>query len=105
PKTSIQLVQMRLSLRNRIQLLIAGTVMGASALIVTALALLARTEIEKGVQSDLRKFGGVLSELQRERASAIMDQCILLSTRPGVRDGIAARSTGVARAAAIDCIR
>src|SRR5256885_6302679 len=99
------MIALGLSLRNRIQLLIAGSVMGVSALILTALGMLAHAEIQRTVQEDVRATGGVLSQLIRERINALHDQCLLLSSRPSLRQGVQAADLKVVNASVRDCIR
>jgi len=73
---------MRLSLRTKILLLIAGTVMGLAVVVLVALGALAGREIERAVRSDVRATGGVLARIVRERSAALRDQCLLFVRQP-----------------------
>ncbi len=75
---------MRLSLRTRILLLIAGTVTGLAVLALCTLMVLTRREIDRAVQNDVRTTGGVLTRLFNERSRSLRDQSLLLARQPAL---------------------
>ena len=73
---------MRLTLRAKILLLIAGTAMGLVSLILLAFTLLISREMDRAVRVDVRATGGVLAQLMRERGAVLLSQCRLVVTDP-----------------------
>lgn len=76
---------MRLSLRTRILLLVAGTVTGLSVIVLSAFTVLSGREIERAVRKDVRATGSVLSHFLRERSATLRDQSSLLARQPALR--------------------
>src|SRR5437868_15281389 len=81
---------MRLTLRTKILLLVAGTVTGLAAVILLALGLLAGREMEQTARNDVHAAGGMLVQFMRERRAALMDQCLVLSKQPSLMGLISA---------------
>ena len=79
---------MRLSLRTRILLLIAGTATGLTAVILLAFTLLVSREMDRAVRADVRATGGVLTQLLRERGAVLLDQSRLIATDPVLRGAL-----------------
>ncbi len=73
---------MRFSLRTRILLLIAGTLTGLAALIVVAITLLARQEMNRTVRADVRATGGVLAQFLRDRSDSLQNQSRQIARQP-----------------------
>ena len=73
---------MRLTLRAKILLLIAGTATGLAAVILLAFTLLVSREMGRGVREDVRATGGVLGQLLRERSAVLLDQSRLIASQP-----------------------
>ena len=76
---------MRLSLRAKILLLIAGTASGLVSVILLAFTLLVSREMGRAVREDVRATGGVLGQLMRERSAVLLDQSRLIADQPVLR--------------------
>jgi diguanylate cyclase (GGDEF)-like protein len=76
---------MKLSLRVKILLLIAGTATGLASVILLAFTLLVSREMARGVREDVRATGGVLGQLMRERSAVLLDQSRLIADQPVLR--------------------
>ena len=79
---------MRLSLRAKILLLVAGTAVGLVSIILLAFTVLVSREMGRAVQADVRTTGGVLGQLMRERTSILLDQSRLITSVPAMRGAV-----------------
>jgi diguanylate cyclase (GGDEF)-like protein len=79
---------MRLSLKTRILLLIAGTVTGLAAIILFALSTLMGREIEGAVRNDVNATGGVLAQFMSVRSATLLSQSQLLARQPALKNYI-----------------
>ena len=79
---------MKLSLRAKILLLVAGTAVGLVSVILLAFTVLVSREVGRAVQADVRTTGGVLGQLMRERTSVLRDQSRLITNLPVLRAAI-----------------
>src|SRR5579871_372368 len=73
---------MRVSLRAKFLLLVAGTVTGLAVLLLGAITLLANIETERTVHRDVETTGGVLARFIHEQSDALTDKCLLLAHQP-----------------------
>ena len=76
---------MKLSLRAKILLLVAGTATGLASVILLAFTLVVSREMARGVREDVRATGGVLGQLMRERTGVLRDQSLLIADQPILR--------------------
>lgn len=76
---------MRLTLRTKILLLVAGTVTSLALSLMGAISLLASREINRTVRRDVAVTGGVLTQLLDEHATALTDKCLLLASQPRLK--------------------
>ena len=76
---------MRLTLRAKILLLIAGTAIGLVSVILLAFTLLISREMDRAVREDVRATGGVLAQLMRERSAVLLGQAQLVADDPPLR--------------------
>lgn len=83
---------MRLSLRAKLLMLIAGTVTGLSAILLLGLMALTAREIDRSVRANVRATGRTLEQMMRERNTAQKSQCSMFARQPvlkallGVKD-------------------
>jgi diguanylate cyclase (GGDEF)-like protein len=73
---------MKLSLRTKILLLIAGTTSGLAALVLATLGVLTQRGIDAAVHADARATGGMLTQLIHERTDTLTNECRLLADLP-----------------------
>ncbi len=73
---------MRLTLRLKILLLIAGTAVGLVCVILLAFTLLVAREMDRAVREDVRATGGVLAQLLRERSAVLLSQAQVVGDDP-----------------------
>lgn len=92
---------MRLSLKTKILLLVAGTVATLAGGLLAALSLLTARSIQHAAQADVRATRAVLGEFLDERGKALTDQCELAARQPWLRAVI---GTGDP-ATVTDCLR
>jgi len=76
---------MKLKLRAKILLLVAGTAVGLVSVILLAFTLLVSREMGRAVREDVRTTGGVLGQLMRERSAVLLDQARLIADEPALR--------------------
>ena len=79
---------MKLSLRAKILLLVAGTAIGLVSVILLAFTVLVSREMGRAVRADVRTTGGVLGQLMRERTSVLRDQSRLMADMPALHAAI-----------------
>src|SRR5579862_7026835 len=82
---------MRLSLRTKILLLVAGTVTVLSGAVLTALSISTESSTQRAAQADVRATGAILSEFIDQRSSALTNQCLLAARQPWLRAVIGTR--------------
>jgi len=75
---------MRLSLRAKILLLVAGTAVGLVSVILLAFTVLVSREVGRAVRADVRATGSVLEQLMRERSAVLLDQARLIADEPAL---------------------
>ena len=75
----------RLSLSTKILLLVAGTVLGLTALVVIAVTILAGQEMERQVRLDVRSTGNILAQITRARSESLRNQTRLLADQPALK--------------------
>lgn len=75
----------RFSLSTKILLLVAGTVLGLTALVFISVALLAGQEMEHQVRRDVRSTGSILAQITRARSESLRDQSRLLAGQPALK--------------------
>ena len=73
---------MKLDLRAKILLLVAGTAVSLVSVILLAFTILVSREMGRAVQADVRTTGGVLGQLMRERGTGLLDQSRLIAGEP-----------------------
>ena len=73
---------MRLTLRLKILLLIAGTAVGLVSVILLAFTLLVSREMDRAVREDVRANGGVLAQILRERSSVLLSKAQVVGDDP-----------------------
>ena len=73
---------MRLTLRLKILLLIAGTAIGLVSVILLAFTLLVSREMNRAVREDVRANGGVLAQILRERSAVLLSQAQVVGDDP-----------------------
>src|SRR3569833_918476 len=73
---------MKLSLRTKILLLIAGSTTGLAALVLATLGVLTQRGIDSAVRSAARATGSVLTQLIHERTDTLKKECRLLDDLP-----------------------
>ena len=76
---------MRLTLRTKILLLIAGTAVGLVTVILLAFTGLVSREMDRAVREDVRATGGVLAQLLRERSAVLLSQAQVVGDAPPLR--------------------
>ncbi len=96
---------MNLSLRNRIQLLIAATVAAVAGFVLLVIATLLSHQLQMGVHGEVRATGVMLSQLIRERSNALQDQCRLLARQQPIQQGLVEEVSRPALTELRDCIR
>ena len=79
---------MRLNLRAKILLLVAGTAVGLVSVILLAFTVLVSREMGRAVQADVRTTGGVLGQIMRERTSVLRDQSRMMADMPALHAAI-----------------
>lgn len=82
---------MRLSLKTKILLLVAGTVAALAGGLLAALSMLTDHSIQRAAQADVRATRAVLGEFLDERGKALTDQCLLAAKQPWLRAVIETR--------------
>ena len=95
--------RVRLSLRAKILLLIAGTAVGLVSVILLAFTILVSREMGRAVQGDVRTTGGVLGQLMRERTSVLHDQSRLIANVPALRETVATHDPATVLDHSRDC--
>jgi diguanylate cyclase (GGDEF)-like protein len=82
---------MRLTLRTKILLLIAGTAVGLVSVILLAFTLLVSREMDRAVRDDVRATGGVLAQLLRERSAVLLSQAQIIADDPPLHAALTTR--------------
>ena len=95
---------MRLSLRNRIQILVAGAMIGLAAFIFIALNILASGEMDRNVQRDVRATGGVLAQILNEESNSLLAQIRLLARQPMLKAELQKSDADTVTDTASDCL-
>lgn len=93
---------MRLTLRLKILLLIAGTAVGLVSVILLAFTLLVSREMDRAVRDDVRATGGVLAQLLRERSAVLLSQAEIISDAPPLRAALSTQDPPTVRDAVQD---
>jgi diguanylate cyclase (GGDEF)-like protein len=88
---------MRFTLRTKFMLLIAGTVLALTAVMLAAMMAVTGREIERAARNDVRSAGGVLAQLIREREASLERQCGVAARQPMLKALLQAGGPGSAR--------
>lgn len=94
---------MRMSLRVRILLLVAGTLAGLAALLTFALGTVTNREIEETVRRDVHTAESFLAQMLAEHGESLQKQSELLAKQPVLQASLAANGADATTIA--DCMR
>ena len=98
-------LRIKLDLRAKILLLVAGTAVGLVSVILLAFTILVSREMGRAVQADVRTTGGVLGQLMRERTSVLRDQSRLIANEPALRETVGTNDPATTLDYSRDCRR
>ncbi len=93
---------MRLTLRTKILLLVAGTAVGLVSVILLAFTGLVSREMDRAVRQDVRATGSVLAQLLRERSAVLLSQAQVVGDAPPLRGALTSQDPATVLDAVLD---